>query len=323
MRCQEFQEMMDSYLSDELLVETNHEVLHHLENCPACRNELAARRSLLAQMRVAVKGAKDAQLNSAFERRLKNGLRETALRPPVWTRLKNGIFANTSIFAASAVACLLFIATLGAVWVYRSTSSAENVAAIQENPKSETIEISRPNESPASQAVQITLRETMQTAVGDHKNCAVHFRLTEEPITLIEAAKKYGRFNKDLEKVVLASLKEVSARKAAGETSTEKTAGKTVGKIELLEAHSCVFQGRRFAHVVLRRGKEIISLLVTDADLSGETISNQTVDNLQVAAFGASRYAVFVVSDLSKEENSQIAATLAPVVRRHIEQAGA
>ncbi len=47
--------MMDSYLGDELLVETNHEVLRHLENCPACRNELAARRGLLAQMRSAVK----------------------------------------------------------------------------------------------------------------------------------------------------------------------------------------------------------------------------------------------------------------------------
>ncbi|HXG85271.1 MAG TPA: type I CRISPR-associated protein Cas7 [Pyrinomonadaceae bacterium] len=83
MRCQEFREMMDSYLSDELLVETNHEVLHHLENCRACRDELAARRALLAQMRSAVKNAPEMQLNSAFAIKLKNDLRETALRPSV------------------------------------------------------------------------------------------------------------------------------------------------------------------------------------------------------------------------------------------------
>ncbi len=97
MRCQEFQEMMDSYLSDELLVETNHEVLHHLENCPACRGELGARRELLARPRSAVKHAPDARLNPAFARRLENRLRQTALRLTVWGQLKDGVLANSSI----------------------------------------------------------------------------------------------------------------------------------------------------------------------------------------------------------------------------------
>ncbi len=310
--------MMDSYLSDELLVETNHEVLHHLENCPACRNELAARRSLLAQMRLAVKGAKDAQLNLAFAQRLENRLRETALRPPVWAKLKNGIFANSSVFSATAAACLLFAVMFGAVWLYRSSPTG-NASIIQQNPTDKAIEIPRPTDSPVSQAVQIALRETMPAAVGDHKNCAVHFRLTEEPITLTEAAKKYGRYNKDLDKAVIASLKESAV-------SAEKVAGKPVDKIEFLEAHSCVFQGRRFAHVVLRRGKKIISVLVTDSDAPGEsreTISSQTEENLRVAGFGTAHHHVFVVSDLSEAENLRIAETVLPAVRIHIEKAQA
>lgn len=317
MRCQEFQEMMDSYLSDELLVETNHEVLHHLENCRTCRNELAARRSLLAQMRLAVKSAPEAQLNPAFARRLENHLRETALRPPVWAKLKSKIFANSSVFGATAAACLLFFVALGAVWFYRS-SPTENASVIQQNPTNKSIEIPRPTDSPMAQAVQIALRETMHAAVGDHKNCAVHFRLAEKPITLTEAAKKYGRFYKDLDKVVIAALRSNdTAKKVSGEES---------GKIEFVEAHSCVFQGRRFAHIILRKDKKIISLLVTDTDSfdgSETTITNQTDENLQVAGFGAARHAVFVVSDLSERENAKIAEILLPDVRRHVERAEA
>lgn len=315
MRCQEFQEMMDSYLSDELLVETNHEVLHHLENCPVCRNELAARRALLAQLRLAVKGAKDAQLNLAFARRLENRLCETALRPPVWAKLKSEMFARSSVFAAMITACFLFAVMFGAVWLYRSSPTG-NASIVQQNPTNKAIEIPRPTDSPAAQAVQIALRETMNAAIGDHKNCAVHFRLTEEPITLTAASKKYGRFNKDLDKAVVASLKESAV-------STEKVSGKSVGKIEFLEAHSCVFQGRRFAHVILRRGKKIISVLITDSDSPDETdaaIISQTDENLQVAAFGAAHHHVFVVSDLTDEENQTIARILSPSVRRHIEQ---
>ena len=46
MYCKEFKGIMDSYISDELLIETNHEVLRHLENCSDCRDELAERRNL-------------------------------------------------------------------------------------------------------------------------------------------------------------------------------------------------------------------------------------------------------------------------------------
>jgi hypothetical protein len=35
-------------------------------------------------------------------------------------------------------------------------------------------------------------REVAPTAIGDHKNCALHFRLVEELITLEKAAEKYG-----------------------------------------------------------------------------------------------------------------------------------
>lgn len=50
--CQQTRELMDSYLSGELSVETNHQVLHHLGTCAACAAEARRRermRALLAQ----------------------------------------------------------------------------------------------------------------------------------------------------------------------------------------------------------------------------------------------------------------------------------
>jgi mycothiol system anti-sigma-R factor len=41
--CQRIRRYLDSYLSNELLAETNHEVLQHLEKCPACAAALETR----------------------------------------------------------------------------------------------------------------------------------------------------------------------------------------------------------------------------------------------------------------------------------------
>ena len=306
MRCQEFREMMDSYIGDELLVETNHEVLRHLENCSACRSELAARRGLRARVRSAVKNSPETQINSAFVTRLQSGLRETALRPTAWEKFKPGEFFNLKILAAAA--CLLIAALFGAIWLNRSPS---NETTLTENNQS-----NESTETPLAQVVRAAWHQLTHEAVGDHLNCALEFRLAEEPITLKVAAKKYGKYNKDLDKTVVASLSEIF---------TEKQTGQTADKIELYEAHSCAFQGKRFAHVILLYRNRRISVLVTEANLPGagdeEIYSQATAGGMLVARFRTPNHAVFVVSDLTATENVAIAQKLSPAVRRHIEQA--
>ena len=53
--CTRTLQYMDSYLANELLVETNHEVLRHVENCPSCAAELDARTRVRARLREAVR----------------------------------------------------------------------------------------------------------------------------------------------------------------------------------------------------------------------------------------------------------------------------
>lgn len=311
MRCQEIKEMLDSYLGDELLVETNHEVLRHLENCAACRSELAVRRELRARVRCAFKNATDAQINPAFAARLRANLRETALRPTLLEKLKsNNLFSNPSILGAAMGILLVIVG--GLFWL--RFSFVPKVEFVQSN---ETENIVLPVKTPAEtnllQAVQIAWQEMTRHAVGDHENCALEFNLKEKPITLSDAARKYGKYNKDLDKAVIAPLREVFSEK-------------DFGKIEFLESHSCVFEGKRFAHVVLLYRSRRISVLVTDTDLPIENenqVLTQTGETMRVASFRTTRHAVFVISDLSETENVTIAKAISPAVSRHIEKTGA
>jgi len=46
--CERVRRYLDSYINSELLVETNHEVLRHLETCSICSAEFASRSRLEA-----------------------------------------------------------------------------------------------------------------------------------------------------------------------------------------------------------------------------------------------------------------------------------
>lgn len=53
-RCKRIRSCLDSYLNNELMVETNHEVLTHIERCGACSQSLEDRARIKAQLKRAV-----------------------------------------------------------------------------------------------------------------------------------------------------------------------------------------------------------------------------------------------------------------------------
>ena len=309
MRCHEFGEIADSYLCDELLVETNHEVLRHLENCVNCRQELAARRNLQSQLRVAVKNAAESQMSGTFVRKLTNVLQTQGLRPPFWKRLMSGgaSFSRPAVWATAMTmaACLIIGLWFGTSWL-RNADSSNQIAANRKSQIAPPQTLPKNDSSEEVEAVRAAWSEVSRQAAGDHQNCALKFNLAENPISLAEAAEKYGKFNRNLEKAVVEPLRE-----AFGD------------KIKLAEAHSCVFQGRRFAHVVLKERDKTISVLVTKFDLNNEPGDAITCDSgaqMRVACFRTAHHAIFVVSDLPESENLTIARTISTTVRRHLDQ---
>ena len=106
--CRQVRELMDSYISGELTVESNHDVLRHVERCEACRSELARRERMSALLIESFGSAPDA---TAFGARLRQSLDREQHR---W-----GGFARY----ASIAAALLLIAVAGA-WLSRPVDAA-------------------------------------------------------------------------------------------------------------------------------------------------------------------------------------------------------
>ena len=84
--CEKIRRYLDSYLSNELLVETNHEVLRHMESCPACTGELDSKIRARELLRGAVMGQRPAE---GLEDRLRKAIRSRAAAGPAqggWQR---------------------------------------------------------------------------------------------------------------------------------------------------------------------------------------------------------------------------------------------
>ncbi len=155
-----------------------------------------------------------------------------------------------------------------------------------------------------------TLEALLHAAVGDHRFCALTFKLAERPIPLAEAAQRFGG---------------VHALLAAVEPATTTLSG---GPLRVLERHSCVFEGRRFVHIVLLYKDEPISVLVpTDRDqLSSDlwrvgpptdgTTAVTVSEGFHVASFRSARYVVFVVSSLNDRDLHEVATAIGGPVSR-------
>lgn len=284
--------MMDSYMGDELLVETNHEVLAHLESCPDCRIEMAARRELATQLKRSMRGIDEAQIDTVFAGKLRQQLKETALRPTATERIA-AIFIRPVSIVAFATLLISFVGI--AIW-FGSTRQNNSIK----------------HGSNIADAVRGSFSDLAHLAVGDHENCAVKFNLKDIPITLDEAAAKFGSYNKDLDKTVINAIGSAPA--------SDVLAGS-----EFVESHSCMYENRRFTHIVVRKNGELVSMLVTDTDLplsNGEIIAAVGTP-AKAAGFVIGHHAVFLVSQLSDADNTAFASSLAPAIRSHFEKLGA
>src|SRR5258707_7887220 len=121
MQCHEFREIADSYLGNELIVETNHEVISHLEHCSECRRVLAARRELRGQLRRALINAPENKMTLEFADRLSTELHEYARgkrnAPKVSKRgWRSSAMVRRSSWLAVA-ACLVLTGAFGLVLV--------------------------------------------------------------------------------------------------------------------------------------------------------------------------------------------------------------
>lgn len=272
MKCQDFRELIDSFLCDELLTETNHEVLRHLEQCANCRTVTEDRRVFRAKFRSAVRNCGELKICEKFKANLQNSLKQSILPEKP---LRNSFFNGFSM--AAVAASFLIIAVFG-VWFFQNPNSTvtPEIAGITEN----------------TQSVHF-----QKIALGDHQNCAVNYKLTEEPVEIDLSSPQYA----SLREGVLIPLK------------------KAFGTCEFVESHLCKYDGHTFTHLVFDYDGKILSVLMMDLKnykaLENNYIAKLSEQGYQIAHFDVNKKAVFVISDLPEPKNSIAAEVLETPLR--------
>jgi len=310
MDCQNFKDLLDSYLCGELAIETNHSILRHAERCGACRGEMAARRRLRASLRSVC--SKEKMSDLAMERlreriRLEAGVGADSAPAGVSkgrpSKGRNGWFAGLFkiwLLTPAAMA-LLLSAALG---LYIMRRDAANDAQRARRLSSEQIN-----------ALELSGSLAAESA-GVHRTCAAHFTGAggAGPAEMPDSVREYDP--------ACARLEKIAAEGARG--------------LLLRAAHVCKFGDRKFAHLVYTRGGGPVSLVVTVRDaralksgttpsFSGLTLGQQrfTLDHTAFGAYQTLKRIILVASDLPEDENASLAERLARPVVEHLRKAEA
>ena len=244
MQCAEVIDLLDSFLDDQLLVETNRGILQHVSTCPRCRTELDDRRRVRLALRGAFERSPALAPSPAF-------LATMAEQARSGGRARRSQRVWRAAWAIAATLALVATAAGGQMWI----STRRSVALAR-------------------------------AAVGDHRNCALQFRLPEQPISLDEAATRFDP---------------VYRRFASVSPANDRAT--------VVARHVCVFEGRRFAHLVLSYDHELVSVLVP-VGASASALDVRDFDGERVLAFRAGRFTAFVVSALSDGDLRAVAGAM-------------
>ena len=161
MHCRDVRELADTYLDGELLTETSHDIVRHLESCRACRSDVEWRRQLRPALAAAFERARDLRPDPRFATKLREELLATSGAAPA---RRSFVTRWRSLAAAAAI-----VAAIGGSFWSRSWTE--------------------------------TVTRFARAAVGDHRDCAFPFRLAERPIALDAAAAKYGNVYRAFQEV--------------------------------------------------------------------------------------------------------------------------
>jgi anti-sigma factor (TIGR02949 family) len=291
--CDRTRKYLDSYISNELLVETNHEVLKHIENCPACATELDAR----TRLRTRLKSAVNAQsAPPELQVRIREQIRGS--RSGSWFAV--GRFAVGWPRLAVAMSAVVLICA--GVWL---NYSGDRMPALSDGSGQDAY----------LQRVSATLAEVLKVGLGDHIHCSIFRKYPKNPPPVEEMEADLGPAYKGLLPVVRAAVpggyRVIMAHQCvhAGRKFIHLTFEKGGDLLSLVIA-------RRNA------GESLVGLSPA-SEPSGIAIYQSGAERYQVAGFEAGNFLAYVVSDLKSQANLQIAVNLAPGVRGFLMKAPA
>jgi hypothetical protein len=288
--CLKIRRYLDSYISNELLVETNHEVLRHIESCAACAAELEIR----ARLRARLKEAVTAQPVSAdLQLRIREQIRRH--EPGGWAM---------NWFRARWLGWGIAVAALAAGISVLMVPSPERLPALAD----------RAGQNAYIQKVSANLAAVLRVGLGDHIHCSIFRRYPRNPPPVEEMEASLGPNFKGLLAIVRTAVPRGYRAVMAHQCSY------TGRKFIHLTFEK---EGRLLSLVVARReGSESLGGMSPAGLPSGIAIFQSAAGPYRVAGFEAGAFFAYVVSDLRGKDNLQIAAGVAKGVHDSLQQAG-
>ena len=281
--CEKIRGYFDSYLDNELLVETNHEVLRHLTACPDCRNVLDAR----ARLKHTVK--------SAVERETAPALLLTSVRSTIRRRRS---FFNLGLrqWAMAALTIAVLVAA-GGIAVRTG-----KVFAPAMNADRDSLEL-----------ISVKAQELLRVGLVDHVHCAIVAGKWKEFLSFEHMKEETGRSALGTEFIGLIPLLQeklgsnfqiVQGHRCVTNHRRYVHVILTGGKGTILSLVITEKNGEAFNRA------DIAATMVA----SGVPLYRAYEGQLQIAGFETDRYLAYVVSNLDRDGSLKVASDLASPV---------
>ena len=278
--CKRIRTHLDHYLSSELSVETNHEVMKHLEACAACSQDLETR------MRV--------------KNLLRRAVQSDSAPPALRQRIEGRIRASESSFsflsfsprwalAAAAVAVVILGSVMAVRW--RTNRLYDDAGA----------------QAAYIRAVGARLPRIQTVGLADHLHCAVFRRFPQEYPAEAVAAQQLGPQFVQLVSIVKERMpgeyRVVMAHRCsyAGRHYVHFVLKSDSNLLSLVITEKQ--PGESFSRMEASSGSEV-----------SVPVYEVAAKRFEVAGFESQGYLAFIVSDLDGKNNLQIAENLAPLL---------
>jgi anti-sigma factor RsiW len=281
--CEKTRKLLDAYVSNELLVETNQDVVRHLEGCPDCTTEVEARTLLRTRLRSAVQAQ---SVPPELPVRIRQQIQASEASP--W------FAAGRMRWAAAAAACLFISA---GIWLNRPYEKMPDIA-------------DRSAQNGYIQKISASVTAVLKVGLGDHIHCSVFRKYPQTPPPVEQMEEKLGTEYQRLLPVVRAALPDGYRVIMAHQCGY---AGRKF-------VHLTMEKDGHLVSLVLARKQEGETLegLSAAAKTGAVEIFQASADRYQVAGFEAGNFFAYVVSDLKGSQNLEIASTLAPGVAQFL-----
>jgi Putative zinc-finger len=285
--CARIRRYFDAYLDNELLVETNHEVLRHLSVCSECTKILNDRARVKRELkRIVEQQTAPAVLLESIQTAIRGRKRFFDFDVRRWAM----VAASILVFAIGGVIALR-PGGLGGPIITASRDSLELISA--------------------------QAQELMRVGLVDHVHCALVVGKWKQFLSLEHMKAETGREALGPEFIPLVTL----------------VSEKVGPKLHVVQGHRCVTNHRQYVHIILTGDKgAIVSLVITQKDgeafdrggivatlrASGVPVYRANEGQLEIAAFETNRYLAYVVSNLDRDGNLNVASRLAMPVYEYL-----